>query len=285
MSYNDPKDRIYPTRKDGNIREGSGTSKVPQGKSLKELESVPNEPGSPAQKMLTHMLTNPEPSYDPTDPNSLFWAVGRKFTAEMKIKFLQMTAKYGRVGLAAHSVGISPSTILNHREKDKRFDQLVRDAESFYRESTAAVIMRQARDGLVERKWNGQGQLISERRTYETQLRIKLLDWCDPSFNVSQKQEITVKGGAVMVPGPVDSVNDWDSVLAALNQVEAAQTKPMALPASETASTAFPVDSLAAHTCASETPPGDDYDSLEAISNGSLIYDLPDSSDPDSTGQ
>lgn len=253
------------------MRQPHGSGQIPPGKSLNEIENISDDTDSPARRMLTQMLENPEPSYDPDDKNSLFWAIGRKFTAEMKVKFLQMTAKYGRVGLAAHSVGISKNTVATHRATDKRFDELVREAESFYREATAAVIMQQAREGLIERKWNSAGQLISERRTYETQLRIKLLDWCDPSFNSAQKQEITVKGGAVMVPGPVDSVEDWNSVLAALNDLEKGANKPAIAATFDASSTDIPA--------ALPVNPDESLDSLDNIA-----FSLPSPDDPDVNG-
>lgn len=166
--------------------------------------------------MLQEMLGDPYKSFDPNNKDGLFWAVGRKFTADLKLKYLQETAKWGRVNLACVACGVSPATVRTHREKDKRFDELVQMAEAYYREATAALIMQQAREGMLERKWNSSGQLISERRTFETQLRIKLLDWCDPTFNAAHKVEATVQGGAVMVPSPVESVDDWSRILASL---------------------------------------------------------------------
>lgn len=199
-------------------RESSGAGpNPPPGKSLSRFdkEAIADE-YNPSRQALYEMLGRPENAFDPNDPDSLFWATGRKFTTELKIQYCQKIAEYGRVNLACIICGVSPSTVARHRERDKRFDESVKLAESYYREATAALIMQQAREGMLERKWNSSGQLISERRTFETQLRIKLLDWCDPSFNSTHKVEATVQGGAVMVPSPVESVDDWARVLASI---------------------------------------------------------------------
>src|SRR5690349_17725579 len=205
-------------KKNGNYREGTGSGpNPPPGMALNRFdqEAIADE-YNPTRQMLQKMLGDPHQSFDPNDQNSLFWAVGRKFTAELKVKYLQETAKWGRANLACVACGVSPGTVIRHREADKRFDELVRMAESYYRESTAALLMQQAREGMLERKWNSAGQIISERRTFETQLRLKLLDWCDPTFNQAHKVETTIQGGAVMVPSPVESVDDWARVLAQL---------------------------------------------------------------------
>jgi hypothetical protein len=170
---------------------------------------------TPADELRAKMLEK-NPTFDPADPDSMFHNEGRKFTAALKLEFLEHLLKWGRIGLSAHYVGVTHGCVNEHRKADKRFDQCCLDAMSVYREVAVQTIVTQAIEGHCERKWDREGNLLSERRVYETRLREMVLKNFDPSFVETQKQELTVQGGAVCVPMPTSDVNGWADVVASL---------------------------------------------------------------------
>lgn len=170
---------------------------------------------TPADELRARMLER-NPTFNPSDPDSMFHNEGRKFTAALKLEFLDHLLKWGRIGLSAHYVGITHGTVIKHREADKRFDQCCLDAISTYREIAIQTIVTQAIEGHCERKWDREGNLLSERRVYETRLREMVLKNFDPTFVETQKQEITHQGGAIMVPAPTADVSNWSAVVSSL---------------------------------------------------------------------
>lgn len=208
---------------------------------------------TPADELRARMLER-NPTFNPADPDSMFHNEGRKFTASLKLEFLDHLLKWGRIGLSAHYVGITHGTVINHREADKRFDQCCLDAISTYREIAVQTIVTQAIEGHCERKWDREGNLLSERRVYETRLREMVLKNFDPSFVETQKQEITHQGGAICVPMPTTDVGGWADVVASLDggskplTLSPAPSGPKVLETQPTASgekeTAFEPDSL-----------------------------------------
>ncbi len=155
------------------------------------------------------------PDFDPKNPESMFHNVGRKFTAELKLEFLAHLANYGRLGLAASYVGVTHGCVNEHRKTDPRFDELVLEAISHHREETVGIMVKQAVEGHPEYKFDKDGNLLSARRMFEPSLRLCVLKYYEPGFIETQKQEITVQGGAIMVPAPVADIGNWGAVVAA----------------------------------------------------------------------
>jgi hypothetical protein len=178
------------------------------------LPSVPADGNDPSAELLAKMRRTP--SFDPADPSSMFYDVGRKLTAEKKVEYLKHLATYGRVGLAAHYVGVTDGTVTQHRKKDPLFDELCTVAANCYREACVGLITQQALMGITEYRWDKEGNILSVRRTFETRLRELILKHADPAYNETQKQEVTVQGGTVFVPPPAENVADWPAMVAAM---------------------------------------------------------------------
>lgn len=155
-------------------------------------------------------------NWDPTDPESNWACIGayRKFTPERKARFLTKLEETGRILLSCRWAGISHDTVGEHRRADPAFNEACKLAEDMYHEMCAASIMAQARSGMIDERWDKEGNLLSRRISYETRLREKLLDRADPSYRDTSRQEVAVVGGAVVVPAPTDSVETWDQVVA-----------------------------------------------------------------------
>lgn len=200
----DPKTGLS-VRQDGNFIESSGT-----GPNFK-LKIIP--PADMEKLVELGIAPSLIPNWDRDDPNSNWFCSYRKFTPELKQRFLTMLQLHGRTGLAANHAGVNSETIRQHRKKDPDFDTACREALDLYHETTVAAITHQARAGMYDRKWDKEGNLISERWSTEQRLREILLKRGDSSYQEVNKQEVSVVGGAVVVPAPIDSVESWEDVV------------------------------------------------------------------------
>ncbi len=153
------------------------------------------------------------PNWDKNDVDSLWYLNARKFNEDRKVVYLSKLEQFGRSGLAARHAGVDHGTVLDHRKIDPDFDAACKEAESMYHEMMAASITRQGLVGQVDERYDSAGNVLSRRVTYEQQLRIRLLQRADPSYQDTSRQEVAVVGGAVVVPAPIDSVESWDDVV------------------------------------------------------------------------
>lgn len=152
-------------------------------------------------------------NWDPDDPDSNWHLSYRKFTPERKKIFITHLEQTGIQAIAARWAGVSSNCIREHRKEDPHFDLACNEAEEYYHAMCAASILSQARVGMIDEKYNKDGQVISRRVSYETRLRELMLKRARPDYNETQKQEMTVVGGAVVVPAPIDSVESWEDVV------------------------------------------------------------------------
>jgi len=196
-------------RRDGSYRESTGS-----GPNIKL--STPIGPIDMPDLVRRGLVVEAKPNWDPTDPESNWACIGsyRKFTPERRAIFLSKLEETGRTLLSARFAGVNKTTIFEHRKADPAFDEACKLAEDMYHEMCAASITAQARAGMIDERWDKEGNLLSRRVSYETRLREKLLDRADPSYRDTSRQEVAVVGGAVVVPAPTDSVETWDQVVA-----------------------------------------------------------------------
>lgn len=157
---------------------------------------------------------SPPVSYDPADPNSRWYAGRRKFTPEAQQVFLEQLERTGRTLLAARWAGVSASTVLKLRNTDSEFDEMCSEAVQAYHDQTVGLICAQAREGILETRTNARGDVVGERRVFETPIRLAMLRRGDSSYIERREETLTVQGGAVVVPAPTDSVESWADVVA-----------------------------------------------------------------------
>jgi hypothetical protein len=152
-------------------------------------------------------------NWDPNDPDSNWHLSFRKFTPERKEVYLSVLEQQGVIAIAARWAGVSTQTVLRHRKEDPLFDAACNEAEGYYHAMCGASILSQARVGQIDERYNNDGKLISRRVSYETRIREIMLKRAFPDYNEVSKQEVSVVGGAVVVPAPIDSVESWDDVV------------------------------------------------------------------------
>lgn len=194
--------------KDGTIHAGSGIGPV--------RTTAPNRPWLEDLKEASERGLLPEKglSFDTSDENSLANVGYRKFSPERKQLYLETLAKTGRSKLAALVAGVTPTCVLDHASKDPDFAQQREIAADIYHEVTAAMILAQAREGMKDIRYDKEGRITSMRTSYETRIREKMINRADPTYIETQKSEVAVTGGAVVVPAPIDSVDTWEATVA-----------------------------------------------------------------------
>lgn len=179
---------------------------------MKQID--PNATLWPAKSVESKFLRPPD--YDPDRPESMFWDFDRKFTRKRKLAYLRLLLQHGRPKLAASGVGVSRKTIQAARDKDPLFAEMADEAEETYHERAAATLEHYALHGTADIRWDRDGNIQSYRRVFNNQLQAMVLKRADERYVDRQKQEIEVKGGALMVPTPLDNPLSWDATVAAV---------------------------------------------------------------------
>lgn len=207
-------------RKDGTAHEGHGLGPtVPYDQqplpTAIQVMAKNARPLDLADAYKRGLIDQSDVNWDPKDPNSNWRTVGgyRKLTPERKGKFLEVLELTGRIGLAARAAGVAQNTVRDHRKADPLFNEACTEAEQMYHEVTAGLILAQARQGMKDIRYDKEGNLLCERTTYETQIRKLMLERADESYRMTQKQQLEVTGGAVVVPAPEGSVESWEDVV------------------------------------------------------------------------
>lgn len=152
-------------------------------------------------------------TFDEYSENSLKQIGARKFTAERQAKYLDHLMRYGQNNIACAAAGIHPKTVWQHAKDDLQFASDRELAMQMYDAAVEATITGQALTGNVELKQDKDGNVIGFRRTFETRIRELMLKKANPAYQETQKSEVAVTGGAVIVPPPTD-VEDWQATVA-----------------------------------------------------------------------
>lgn len=191
--------------KNGNYHASSGTGAI-----VKKKIIPPVDMQSLVERGITPTLYT---NWDHEDPESNWHLSYRKFTPERKAIYLTQLEQHGVQAVAARWAGVSSGCIRQHRKDDPHFDEACNEAEEYYHAMCAASILNQARVGMIDEKYDREGNVISRRVSYETRIREIMLKRARPDYNDVQKQEVSVVGGAVVVPAPIDSVESWEDVV------------------------------------------------------------------------
>jgi hypothetical protein len=83
-----------------------------------------------------------------------------------------------------------------------------------WRSNTENRIVNEALEGQLEEKWDKEGNLLSRRKVVHPRLLEIILKRVNKDYIETQKSEVAVTGGAVIVPAPVDSVDSWEATVA-----------------------------------------------------------------------
>jgi hypothetical protein len=137
----------------------------------------------------------------------------RKFDEEMQGKYLDALMRTGVCDSACQLVGIHPRTVQKHAAEDPVFKADRDMAYRLFKSNAEAMLTHQFMMGQKEQRRDKDGNIVFEKTTYEQQARILLLKYFNPAYIETQKSEVAVTGGAVIVPPPTD-VEDWQATVA-----------------------------------------------------------------------
>lgn len=115
---------------------------------------------------------------------------------------------------AALVAGVTPQSVQECARTDPDFAAAQKLAWEIWRSDTEERIVTEALNGTFDRKWDKEGTLISERKVQHPRLLELILKRINKEYVETQKSEVAVSGGAVIVPAPVDSVDSWEATVA-----------------------------------------------------------------------
>lgn len=123
-----------------------------------------------------------------------------KFDDERKEIYLKKLSETGKKLLSAEAADIALCTVNEHYKNDPDFAVQYDEALMLYSQSIVQQIETEARDGHVEKRYDKEtGNLISERKIYETPLRAMILKRNDEGYKDKTDINLTGGGGGVLV--------------------------------------------------------------------------------------
>jgi hypothetical protein len=150
------------------------------------------------------------------DPETGEWRTAirmsrRKMTDEVKAIFLNEYRKWGRMGESAAAAGVSPQTIRKCMEDDEDFAEAMMACEIEYKDKLVSHHQDLVFNGTEKVSYDRNGQVISRETVYPIRLIEMELKKHDPGYRDKIEAEITHKGGVLVAPAEMKSIDDWES--------------------------------------------------------------------------
>lgn len=135
----------------------------------------------------------------------------RKFDNDFaKGRFLQQYEKWGRIGEAAAAAGVSTQTVRKACEDDPDFADAVMMAEEAYREKLIAHHQDLLFNGTEKITYGKEGQVVGREQIFPIRLIELELKKHDKGYRDKQEVDITHKGGVLIAPAEMKTVDDWE---------------------------------------------------------------------------
>lgn len=154
----------------------------------------------------------------------------QRHTDDTKQAFLDHYARDGRQNAAARFAGVSPATIARWRATDDEFEAGFQEA----RQDTVELLEKSAFDkaveGVVEKRYDKDGNLISERTVYDTTLHVLLLKANAPEkYKDRSSTELSGPGGGKLEISDETAAARIAALLEAVRDKQKALGAPRAL--------------------------------------------------------
>lgn len=144
----------------------------------------------------------------------------RKFDNDFaKGRFLRQYERWGRIGEAAAAAGVSTQTVRKACEDDEDFAEAVLMAEENYREKLIAHHQDLVFNGTEKIQYDKEGRVISREQIFPIRLIEMELKKHDKGYREKQEVDITHKGGVLIAPATMDSIDDWEKRFAAAKTI------------------------------------------------------------------
>lgn len=142
-----------------------------------------------------------------------------KFGDKQKGIFLDVYRKWGRMGEAAASVGVSTSCVRRHMAEDEDFAEALLVAEEEYKEKLIGHHQDLVFNGTVKKSYDRTGRLISEETIYPIRLIELELKKHDSGYREKQQLEVSHSGGVLVAPAEMGSIDDWEKKFTEMKNV------------------------------------------------------------------
>lgn len=146
-----------------------------------------------------------------------------KFDDEAKARFLDEYRKWGRMGESAAAAGVSKQTVRKALEDDEDFAEAVMACEEEYKDKLIAHHQDLVFNGTEKVSYDRNGQIISRETVYPVRLIELELKKHDKGYREKIEQEITHKGGVLVAPAEMKTIDDWESRFAKAKDVSPGQ--------------------------------------------------------------
>lgn len=134
-----------------------------------------------------------------------------KFDDEAKARFLDEYRKWGRMGESAAAAGVSKQTVRKALEDDEDFAEAVIACEEEYKDKLISHHQDLVFNGQEKVSYDRNGNIVSRETIYPIRLIEMELKKHDKGYREKIEQEITHKGGVLVAPAEMKTIDDWES--------------------------------------------------------------------------
>lgn len=142
-----------------------------------------------------------------------------KFGDREKGQFLETYRKWGRMGEAAASAGVSTQCVRAHMDKDEDFAEALLMAEEEYREKLIGHHQDLVFNGTIKKSYDRNGNLVSEETVYPIRLIELELKKHDKGYREKQELAVNHSGGVLVAPADMGSIEDWEKKFSSMKNV------------------------------------------------------------------
>lgn len=133
-----------------------------------------------------------------------------RFSDDLKVQYLGLMAMYGNRSKCAKALGLSPSTVRKHKQKDREFAEAVEVAMEVFRDSIEEAITDRAIIGWEEPVYSQRlGCKIGTIRKFDNRLLELLAKRHIPAFREKQQLDVSVNGGVLLIPQQEEDPDKW----------------------------------------------------------------------------
>jgi hypothetical protein len=125
-----------------------------------------------------------------------------KFDDKAKQRYLSALRDTGQKWFAEEAAGVARSTVESHLKNDPEFEDAFEEAIEAYHTPKVVKIERELVDGHEELTYDAEGNLIKEKRVFETRLRELYLKQ-HGGYKDRSEVDINARGGCLIVSGAV----------------------------------------------------------------------------------
>lgn len=142
-----------------------------------------------------------------------------KFDDERKGIFLREYSKFARMGEACAAAGVTSGLVRKHLDQDEDFQEAFLIANQHYQDKLIRHHQDLVFNGTEKIIYDRVGNIVSTETIYPQRLIELELKANDHRYRDKIEATVTHKGGVMVVPATMDSVDDWENKFSALIDV------------------------------------------------------------------